>query len=241
LPSGGAPFFISHPRSAILLGQEVKVKAPWMPNARGEPTYTPGPPPGLAAPFEGSHRPPPWTLGPPDILQIDSREGLLTQPLRGPHLVRPDGTVGLGPYGPVQIAGLTAEQAREAIARAVHAQLTPNAKSLKEVLDGLCVDVAAFNSKVYYVIADRIGFGEIVQRFPLTGNDTVLDAVAGILEGLPPSTSDWRLWVERRAGKAGLPPEVLKVDWVGLSQRGEMATNYPLLPGDRLYVKVGGR
>ena len=42
-----------------------------------------------------------YVIEPPDILLVEGTPaiGLRTQPLAGPHLVRPDGTVGLGIYG----------------------------------------------------------------------------------------------------------------------------------------------
>jgi hypothetical protein len=40
---------------------------------------------------------------------------LFPQPIAGKHLVRPDGTISLGVYGSVKVAGLTAELARDAI------------------------------------------------------------------------------------------------------------------------------
>jgi len=189
------------------------------------------------APNEGnriSH--PTYVIGPPDILQIDSLEGLLTQPVRGPHLVRPDGTVGVGTYGSVYVAGLTIEQARMEIAKVVHSRLDPTKKSLKDVMEGLSVDVLAYNSKVYYVITDRVGFGEVVQRIPITGNEMVLDAISQI-NGLPPEASKRKIWVARRThGHSG--DNILGVDYIGITQRGEMATNYQLVPGDRVYVKA---
>jgi len=42
------------------------------------------------------------------------------------------------------------------------------------------VDVMAYNSQVFYVILDGGGTGEQVQRFPVTGNETVLDAIAAV-------------------------------------------------------------
>jgi polysaccharide export outer membrane protein len=179
---------------------------------------------------------PTYIIGPPDILQIDSLEGLLTQPVRGPHLVRPDGTVGVGTYGSVYVAGMTIEQARVEIAKAVYTRLDPTRKSLKDVIEGLSVDVLAYNSKVYYVITDRIGFGETVQKFPVTGNDTVLDAIANI-QGLPPEASRHKVWVARRTPDHHAD-NVLPVDWIAITQKGQMATNYQLLPGDRVYVKA---
>jgi polysaccharide export outer membrane protein len=195
------------------------------------------------APIAAPHAPneahrishPTYVIGPPDILQIDSLEGLLTQPVRGPHLVRPDGTVGVGTYGSVYVAGLTIDQARIEIAKVVHARLDPTKKSLKDVMEGLSVDVLAYNSKVYYVITDRIGFGEVVQRIPITGNETVLDAISQV-NGLPPEASRRKIWVARRT-PVHSGDNKLDVDWIGITQRGEMATNYQLVPGDRVYVK----
>ena len=42
------------------------------------------------------------------------------------------------------------------------------------------VDVYAYNSKVYYVITQGAGFGDNIQRFPVTGNETVLDAISQV-------------------------------------------------------------
>jgi polysaccharide export outer membrane protein len=179
---------------------------------------------------------PTYIVGPPDILQIDSLEGLLTQPVRGPHLIRPDGTVGIGAYGSAYVAGLTIDQAREAIARVVHARLDPKAKTLEDVIKGLSVDVLAYNSKVYYVITDRVGFGEIVLRVPITGNETVLDAISQ-LNGLPPEAAKRHIWVARRCPD-GHQENILPVDWVGITQKGYTATNYQILPGDRVYVRA---
>jgi polysaccharide export outer membrane protein len=47
-----------------------------------------------------------------------------------------------------------------------------------------------------------------------------------------------RLWVARQAAAGGAPPQLLPVDWVSITRRGEMQTNYQLLPGDRLFIKA---
>jgi polysaccharide biosynthesis/export protein len=95
------------------------------------------------------------------------------------------------------------------------------------------VDVFAFNSKWYYVITDFAGSGEQVVRLPATGNETVLDAISQI-GGLSPVSSK-RIWVARPA-PAGSPDQVLPVDWKGITRRAQTATNYQVLPNDRVYV-----
>jgi polysaccharide export outer membrane protein len=149
------------------------------------------------------------------------------QQIRGEHLVRPDGTVSLGTYGSAYVAGMTLDQVRTALE-------THLSESLYK--PELSVDVAAYNSKVYYVITDGGGAGEQVAPFPSTGNETVLDAVSKV-GGLSPVASKKRIWVARPA-PAGCDGEdqILPVDWVNLTQRGRTATNYQVLPGDRVYV-----
>ncbi len=239
LPNAGevGPELAPAPKTIVGAPQDV---GPFSPPSAGLPQGALGhaPPPPAHAPNE--QHPvslPRYRINPPDILQIDSLEGLLTQPVRGPHVVRPDGTIGVGAYGSVYVAGMTVDEAKVEIAKIVQARLDPSRKSLKDVLDGLSVDMLAYNSQVFYVITDRTGFGEIVQRFPITGNERVLDAIS-LIQGLPPEASKHRVWVARRAPGHGDRENILPVDWIGVSQKGQMATNYQLLPGDRLYIKA---
>jgi polysaccharide export outer membrane protein len=150
------------------------------------------------------------------------------QLIRGDHLVRPDGTIGLGTYGNVYVTGLTLSEARKAIE-----------SHLKEYLDDpkVSIDVFAYNSKVYYVITDGAGFGEQVVRFPLTGNETVLDAVSQI-NGLPAMASKKHIWVARPAPGTECGEQTLPVDWCAITRKGSTATNYQVLPGDRIYVEA---
>src|SRR5262249_9271559 len=60
------------------------------------------------------------------------------QLVRGSHLVRPDGTVGLGVYGSVRVVGLTIDQAKAAVERHL---------SKNFLRPELSVDVIAYNSK----------------------------------------------------------------------------------------------
>jgi polysaccharide export outer membrane protein len=180
---------------------------------------------------------PPYTVAPPDILLIESTRELPTQKIRGQHLVRPDGTINLGLYGTLYVAGMTLDQIRYAVARAIESRMDPEAVQKNPVkLEDVNVDVLAYNSKVYYVITDGGGYGEQVYSFPVTGNETVLDAIARI-NGLPAVASKKHIWVARRTLHGG-KNNILPVDWCGIAQRGEAATNYQLMPGDRVYVQA---
>ena len=167
------------------------------------------------------------TLVTPQVLLSRSTDQA-DQPVTGEHLVRPDGTVSLGIYGSVYVAGSTLSSARQLIQRHLAGHMNQ-----PEVY----IDVLAYNSKVFYIVTDGGGAGEQVFRFPCTGNETVLDALSQI-NGLPTVASRKDIWIARPA-----PPEVgyeqiMKVDWNGIVRGGQSKTNYQLLPGDRLYVQA---
>jgi polysaccharide export outer membrane protein len=148
------------------------------------------------------------------------------QQIAGTHLVGPDGTVNLGVYGPVYVAGHTLPAAKAAIE-----------EHLSKVLfrPEVSVDVYAYNSKVYYIITDGGGLGEQVVRVPLTGNETVLDAVSQI-NGLPAVASKKGVWVARPTPSGQSKCDILPVDWKGIARSGRTDTNYQVMAGDRIYV-----
>jgi protein involved in polysaccharide export with SLBB domain len=152
------------------------------------------------------------------------------QQIRGEHLVRPDGTVGLGTYGSVYVQGLTLDQAKSAIEAHLSQYL------LKPEVS---VDVAAYNSKSYYIVTDGAGNGDGVYSFPITGNETVLDAMSRI-NGLPAVASKKRIWLARPAPSGAGCYQVLPIDWLAITRGGATATNYQLLPGDRVFVDSEG-
>jgi len=150
------------------------------------------------------------------------------QQIRGEHLVRPDGTIGLGTYGSVRVVGLTLAQARSALETHLSQYIQK---------PEISVDVFAYNSKSFYVIFDLGGNGQQVVRLPVTGNDTVLDAI-GQVSGLTAVSSKYHMWVARPSEACAQCDQVMPVDWVGITTRGRTETNFQLLPGDRLYVKA---
>jgi polysaccharide biosynthesis/export protein len=146
------------------------------------------------------------------------------QQIAGEHLVGPDGTVTLGSYGSVPVVGLTLAETK----RAIELHLS---QSLED--PEVAVDVYAYNSKVYYVITEGAGLGDGVTKFPITGNETVLDAIANI-NGLT-EVSSMRIWIARPSPcEEGL--QILPVDWQCVAAYGGADTNYQLMPGDRVFV-----
>jgi protein involved in polysaccharide export with SLBB domain len=170
---------------------------------------------------------PDYIIEPPDILSIEILKALPDRPVPPRALVRPDGSISLGLYGSVRVTGMTLDQA----AATIEQHLAATIKNPK-----VSVDVYAYNSKSYYIITDGAGYGEQVYRLPFTGNETVLDAISQI-GGLPVVASKQKVFLARP-----VPPDkgcceaVLPIDWVAITQCAASATNYQVLPGDRIYV-----
>ncbi len=211
------------------------------------------PPPGAVPRELDKITLPPYVIEAPDQLLIEviqrapvkdaanqptvETQRLPVQPISGPFQVRLDGTVGLGFWGNVPVSGLTLDQAAEAIRKHVISNpvLTDFRTKPENVI--VIIDVLAYNSKRYYIVFDGGGFGEQVISFPITGSETVLDALSNVY-GLPDVASKRNIWVARRTPHPGQPWQILPVDWIGLTQHGITMTNYQILPGDRIYVKA---
>ncbi|OHB73457.1 MAG: hypothetical protein A2V70_06815 [Planctomycetes bacterium RBG_13_63_9] len=146
------------------------------------------------------------------------------QQIAGEHLVGPDGTVTLGSYGSVSVVGQSIAGAKAAI-EAHLSQYLENPE--------ISVDVFAYNSKVYYIVTQGAGLGDGVFRFPVTGNETVLDAISQI-NGLE-QVSSKRIWIARPTDVPG-NVQVLPVSWNAITACGSAASNYQILPGDRVFI-----
>jgi polysaccharide biosynthesis/export protein len=146
------------------------------------------------------------------------------QQIVGEHLVGPDGRVNLGTYGSVYVAGRTVEEARTAI----ETQLANYLDDPKVV-----VDVFAYNSMKYYIITQGGGLGDNVTTSPIVGNETVLDAIATV--GGISQVSSTKIWIARPSPHHDCE-QILPVDWESISRGASTATNYQLMPNDRLYI-----
>ena len=148
-----------------------------------------------------------------------------TQPITGQYLIAPDGTINLRQYGLLYVAGKTITEIR-----------TDLTKHLSRYFDSpdVSVDVISYNSKVFYVITQGAGLGDNVRRIPTAGNETVLDALSAV-NGLS-QVSSTHIWIARPAtGNAGCE-QILPVDYEGIAKGGAAATNYQIMPGDRVFI-----
>jgi polysaccharide biosynthesis/export protein len=147
------------------------------------------------------------------------------QQIVGEHLVGPDGRVNLGTYGSVRVVGMTLEEAKEAIEERL-------SKFLAD--PQVVVDVFAYNSKKYYIITQGAGLGDNVVDQPITGNETVLDAISRI--GGISRVSSKKIWIARPAPNGVGCEQILPVNYDEITKGAVTATNYQLMPGDRVFI-----
>jgi polysaccharide export outer membrane protein len=145
------------------------------------------------------------------------------QQVGGQHRVGLDGTINLGVYGSVFVTGMTVEEARQTI----EAHLSTYLESPE-----VSVDVFTYASKNYYIISQGAGLGDRLLRIPITGNETVLDAIAQT-NGLS-QVSSKKIWIARPTPNGC--DQILNVSWDEITRGAATKTNYQILPGDRVYI-----
>ncbi len=165
-------------------------------------------------------------LSNPDVsVQLAKAAG--TAPVSGDYIVGPDGTINLKEYGTLYVAGKTVTEIRLDLQ-----------KHLEQYFDSpeASVEVRQYNSKVFYVITQGqgAGQGDNIRRVPITGNETVLDALT-VANGLSPVSSA-KIWIARPAPGGFGCEQILPVDYTAIAQGGLAATNYQILPGDRVFI-----
>jgi polysaccharide export outer membrane protein len=191
---------------------------------------------------------PEYVIEPPDFLIVEVLEALPGRPITGEHLVRPDGTITLGWYGDVYVAGLTLREAKEKIV--IHLRNYVRDEVLGLILeeadekgnlkvkyvepadtDRVFVDIAFYNSKYYYVSGD-VG---LPGRYSITGNETVLDAI-NFAGGFLPTAAPQNIRLVRPAPPGTCCTQILPVNYAAIVNAGDTTTNYQLMPGDRIVV-----
>jgi polysaccharide export outer membrane protein len=188
---------------------------------------------------------PDYVVEPPDLIAIEVLEALPGRPVSGERLVRPDGKITLDFYGDIFVAGLTTDEIKEKVI--IHlrkfipdatlglVEVNPETGKVQEIAprdsDRVYVEVRAYNSKYYYVLGDVNAPG----RLPITGNETVLDALnsAGFLA---PTAAPNNIRLVRPAPPGACCDQFLPVNYAAIAYGGDPTTNYQIMPGDRLIV-----
>jgi polysaccharide biosynthesis/export protein len=168
----------------------------------------------------------PFLVEPGDVLLVQPAN--LESPVRlpGDQTVLPDGTIQLGRYGQLVVAGKTILQ----IEADTRAQIEAQEKNAGPITVRLVTRV----SKVYYVLGEVNAPG----AFPLQGRETVLDAILAA-GGLNEKASRKFITLSRPT-----PPDgcrvVLPICYNDIVQIGDTSTNYQIASGDRIFVPTRG-
>jgi polysaccharide biosynthesis/export protein len=179
-------------------------------------------------------QPAPWprelnkTLLPPFV--VEPGDGLLVQPaeldspvrLPGDQTVMPDGTIDLGKYGRIAVAGKTLEVIEKDVRQAIEA-VTKDAGAIT-------VRLVNRQSKVYYVLGEVNAPGS----FPINGRETVLDGIIAA-GGVNHQAAQRNIILSRPTTPDGCRI-VLPICYRQIVQLGDTSTNYQLMPGDRIFV-----
>ncbi len=176
-----------------------------------------------AVPRELDKRPqPPYVVEPGDVLLVQPAD--VDSPLRlpGDQPVMPDGTIHLGKYGKLEVAGKTVDEVESAAKTLVEAQ--------SKDAGVITVRVVTRTSKVYYVLGEVNSPG----AFQLSGRETVLDAILAA-GGLTDRAAREKIILDRPTAPDACRV-VLPVCYSEIVQLGDTATNYQITAGDRVYV-----
>jgi protein involved in polysaccharide export with SLBB domain len=164
----------------------------------------------------------PYVVEPGDVLLVHTADLDSPVHLPGDQPVLPDGTINLGRYGRVLVAGHTVDEIEGLVRGVIEAQ-TKNAGPV-------LVRVVTRVSKVYYVLGEVNAPGS----FTLSGRETALDGIIAA-GGLTDRASRHNIILSRPT-PPGSCRLVLPVCYSEIVQLGDTSTNYQLAPGDRIFV-----
>ncbi len=178
-----------------------------------------------------------YRVEPGDVLIVEPVDFNSTLRLPNDQTVLADGTIELGKYGRLHVAGQTTAEIEAEVQRLIDAEQervpSEDAAADEPELDEshrISVRLDQAESKVYYVLGEVNAPG----AFPLVGRETVLDAIikAG---GLADRANRHNILLSHPT-PPGSCPEVLPICYQQIVQLGDTTTNFQIQPGDRIFV-----
>lgn len=191
---------------------------------------------------------PPHRLQPGDAVLIEPVS--IERDLRLPadQTVLADGTIDLGPYGRIVVAGQELEQAEALIEQQIDFQIQQQLEACQragcepknspgrradtpDACDSIAINVRLLeNVQRYYVLGEVNAPGS----YPLSGFETVLDAIVAA-GGLSKGANPCQILLSRPSEPCDCRV-TLPVCYREIVQLGNTASNYQLRPGDRIFV-----
>ena len=180
-----------------------------------------------------------------DVLEVEPND--FNSPVRLPsdQTVQSDGTIDLGTYGRMQVAGGSVPEIQQQVqtqinnieSRKRRSQLAlASYPGKSQAIDdspidyGVTVRLVNQDSSLYYVMGEVNSPGS----YPLLRHETVLDAIIAA-GGLSSRANEHKL-ILTRPRTDDEPRVVLPICYQQIIQLGVTDTNYQLRPGDRIYI-----
>jgi hypothetical protein len=126
------------------------------------------------------------------------------------------------------------------VATAIESEVSPQPDAIGDTdrAPALSAEMKPHDCGVCYVIVyDEEARMDRVRQVPLTDGDTVLDVIArpDVVARIHGTTPIQNVWIERPSGDSGTE-QILPVDWSGIHVRAQTATNYRIMPDDRIFI-----
>lgn len=188
------------------------------------------------------HALPPHRVEAGDVLVIEPNDFNSPVRLQSDQTIQQDGTIELGDYGRVVVAGMSTQQIQALVHTRVAMHETKKREGRVALAShhegdegpppdyGLTVRLVNKESGQFYVMGEVNAPGS----YPLDGAETVLDAI--IAAGGLSSGANSHQIILTRPRLDGQPRQILPVCYKQILQLGDVSTNYQLMPGDRLFV-----
>ena len=182
----------------------------------------------------------PHQIEPGDVVSIEPVDFNSGLQLPGDQTVPADGTINLGSFGSIHVAGQTARQIESQVETRIAARSSPAGNNfravgysnppVRPVGSDVSVRLVSQESDRFYVLGEIMAPGS----YPLSGNETVLDAL--IAAGGVTTKANGHKIILVRPAQPGQNRVVLPVCYQSIVQLGDTSTNFQLYPGDRIFV-----
>lgn len=195
-----------------------------------------------------------------DVMVIEASDFNSSVRLPGDQTVQADGTIELGAYGSLSVAGMTVMDVQQNVQalistkeasrlgrNSIAANVVQASSQRTTVPQGfghaalpggngtpvdntVSVRLLRQESTVFYVLGEVNAPGS----YPLVGNETVLDAIIAA-GGVTTLANEHKIILSRPSASGG-KRTILPVCYQSIVQLGDTTANYQLYPGDRIYV-----
>ena len=182
----------------------------------------------------------PHRIEPGDVVSIEPVDFNSGIQLPGDQTVPADGTINLGSFGSIPVAGQTTRQIESQVETMIAARSLPAGNDYRTVGysnppvlptgNDVTVRLVGQESDRFYVLGEIKAPGS----YPLSGNETVLDALIAA-GGVTTKANEHKIILVRPA-RTGQNRVVLPVCYQSIVQLGDTSTNFQIYPGDRIFV-----